>query len=259
MKRLMSVEGAFYPNDVEELNSSFAYFNELLEKHFKNKLYNENVKALIVPHAGYVYSGFTANLAYRNIKKTPKRIIVIGPSHRVAFTGASLVNYSSYATPLGDISADNDYIEFLTSRFDLISDESAHREHSTEVQFPFIKHYFPNSKLVEIVYSHNPNLEELMETVLNDEDNLLVISSDLSHFYNQNEANILDSYCINGVENQDIDLLKKGEACGMSGILPLIKVSKKLSLHVKSIDYRTSGDITGDMDRVVGYYSALIY
>lgn len=255
----MSVEGAFYPNDVKELNSSFSYFNELIEQHFKDAILNYDVKALIVPHAGYAYSGFTANLAYRNVKKTPKRVVVIGPSHRVTYEGASLVAYSSYVTPGGDIEADKEYINFLTSKFNLCSNEVGHREHSTEVQFPFIKHYFPNSKLIEIVYSHNPILEELIETILQDDDTLLIISTDLSHFYTQKEANILDSYCVEGIETQNLDLLSKGEACGMLGVIPLIKVSKKLSLHVKGIDYRTSGDITGDINNVVGYYSALVY
>jgi len=257
MKREMSVEGSFYPNEPKEILSSFNYFNEIIEQHFKDRLYDEDVKALIVPHAGYVYSGFTANLAYRNVKKSPKRVIVIGPSHRVAFDGVSMSEYERYETPLGDIEADIEYINFLKSKFKFTNIK--HEEHSTEVQFPFVKHYFPNSKLVELIYSHNADLNKIIETVLKDGDNLLLISTDLSHFHKQEEANELDDYCIKGIENLDIKTLKKGEACGMKGVISLLHVSKENSLHVKSIDYRTSGDITGETNSVVGYYSAMIY
>jgi len=257
MKREMSVEGAFYSNDPKELCSSFNYFNEIIEQHFKNRLYNENVKALIVPHAGYVYSGFTANLAYRNVKQMPKRVVVIGPSHRVAFDGVSMGTYESYATPLGDIEADIYYMQFLKSKSEFTCID--HQEHSTEVQFPFIKHYFPNTKVVELIYSHNAHLVEIIETILNDSDNLLIISTDLSHFYAQKKANLLDNQCIKGIENFDIKTLQNGEACGMQGVASLLHVAKKNSLHVKSLDYRTSGDITGEKKSVVGYYSAIIY
>ena len=257
MKRKMSVEGAFYQNEPKELCSSFNYFNDIIEQHFKNRLYNEKVKALIVPHAGYVYSGFTANLAYVNVKKMPKRVIVIGPSHRIAFSGVSMNDYTHYETPLGDIEADLEYMKFLKSKF--VFSNISHAEHSTEVQFPFIKHYFPNTKLIELIYSNNPNLDEIIETILQDDDNLLLISTDLSHFYTQEKANNLDSYCIKGVESLDSKIFEKGEACGREGVISLLRVAKKSSLHVKSLDYRTSGDITGDKKSVVGYYSAMFY
>ena len=257
MKREMSVNGAFYPASADEIIDSFSYFNDIVSKDFTHMIYDEDVKALIVPHAGYVYSGFTANLAYRNIKKTPKRVIVVGPSHREAFSGISMNSYSSYETPLGDIKADYEYMAFLQSKFEFIKTEQ--KEHSTEVQFPFVKHYFPKANLIEIVYGQNINLNKIIETILKKDDTLLLISTDLSHFYNQEKANLLDGYCIKAIENLDENLLKNGEACGMQGVISLLHVSKKMALHVKSIDYRTSGDITGDMSRVVGYYSAIIY
>lgn len=257
MTRKMSVEGAFYPDEQKELYLSFSYFNEVLEQHFASSLYDKEVKALIVPHAGYMYSGFTANLAYRNIKKMPKRVIVLGPSHRVPFEGFSIGGYESYETPLGDIEADKNYMNFLRTKFDFANIE--HKEHSTEVQFPFIKHYFPDTKIVEIIYSHNANLDEMIEAILKDKDNLLIVSTDLSHFYTQEKANKLDSYCIKGIEEFDIKILENGEACGMQGVASLLRVVKKTSLHVKSLDYRTSGDITGDKNSVVGYYSAIFY
>lgn len=257
MTRDMSVNGAFYPNTKEELLSSFAYFDEIVQEHFKNKSYNKDVKALIVPHAGYVYSGLSAYLAYKNVTRIPKRVIVIGPSHRVAFEGVSIGEYTSYATPLGAIDADIQYANFLKSKFNFTYIK--HEEHSTEVQFPFIKYFFKETQLIELVYSNNANLDGIIETILSDSANLLIISTDLSHFYSQKKANELDTYCIKGIEKLDTDILKKGEACGMLGVKSLIRTLQKNPLHVKSIDYRTSGDITGDMDRVVGYYSAIVY
>lgn len=259
MKREASVAGAFYPHDKDEILSTFAYFDEVALEHFSNVDYDEDVKALIVPHAGYVYSGFSANLAYKNAKKTPKTVVVIGPSHRVAFTGVSLVEYDSYETPLGDIEADKEYMKYLLAHFDFISLPQAHHEHSTEVQFPFIKHYFKDAKLVELVYGRDAKLDAIIENVLKKEDTLLLISTDLSHFYNQKEANQLDTNCIRAVENLDVDFLNNGEACGKEGVKALINVVKKLDLKTKSIDYRTSGDITKDLESVVGYYSAIVY
>ncbi len=253
----MSVAGAFYPDNPDEIGSLFRYFNDLIDNSFTDKLYNKKVKALIVPHAGYIYSGFNANLAYRNIKIAPKRVIVIGPSHRVAFSGVSLKDYDFYETPLGNIKADKNYINFLKSKFKFC--EIEHKEHSTEVQFPFIKYYFPHSTLIELVYGQNTDLNRIIKEILMDKDTLLLISTDLSHFYNQEEANLLDKNFIKGVETLNIDLLKSGEACGMQGVVSLMYVTKKLNLHVKSIDYRTSGDITGDISSVVGYYSAMVF
>jgi len=255
--RKMSVAGAFYPDKSDEIISTFEYFNDIISKQFTKSLYNKDTKALIVPHAGYDYSGFSANLAYRNVKKTPKRVVVIGPSHRVAFNGMSMKEYDFYETPLGNIVSDKEYMKFLKSKFEFIFLE--HEEHSTEVQFPFVQHYFPKASLVEIVYGQNIDLEDLIESTLACDDTLLLISTDLSHFHNQKEANRLDSNCIKGIENQDIKLLNSGEACGMQGVVSLLAVIKKTGLHVKSVDYRTSGDITGDMASVVGYYSAIIY
>lgn len=253
----MSVAGAFYPDNSNEILSNFEYFNDIVSQQFTNSLYNKNVKALIVPHAGYVYSGFSANLAYRNVKNSPNRVVVIGPSHRISFEGISMKMYDAYETPLGNIKADQKYMNFLKSKFEFISLEQA--EHSTEVQFPFIKHYFPDASLVELVYGQNVELESIIEEVLKNKNTLLLVSTDLSHFYNQKKANELDNYCIKGIETLNTELLQKGEACGIQGVISLLHVNKKMDLHVKSVDYRTSGDITGDMDSVVGYYSALIY
>lgn len=257
MKRLMSVNGTFYPSDKSELKSMINYFNEVAEQHFVDRIYSQNPVALIVPHAGFIYSGFTANLAYRNVTKIPKRVIVIGPSHRVAFDGISLNDYVGYDTPLGEIDGDREYVSQLKEKFSFVSIE--HKEHSTEVQFPFIKFYFEDIKLIEMVYSTTQNLVNILDYLLKNDENLVIISTDLSHFYDEEKAHRLDSFIIKAVENLDLEMLKNGEACGMLGVASVLEVAKRLGLSTKSIDYRTSANITKDKSSVVGYYSAMVY
>ena len=259
MIRKMSVAGSFYPYKREEIISTFEYFHHIATNKFPNSFHSKVAKALIVPHAGYVYSGFSANLAFENVGFIPKRVVIIGPSHKVAFEGKSIIPFETYETPLGELKGDVSFVEELEKKFDFNPLVVAHAEHATEVQFPFIKHFFPETKIVEIVYGFHPKLEPLIEEILNLDETLLLISTDLSHFYSQEEANVLDAYCIQGMEDLDEKVLFKGEACGMQGLIALLHVSKKLSLKIESIDYRTSGDITGDKSRVVGYYSAIVY
>lgn len=258
MIRQTSVVGAFYPNLPDEIVKTFEYFNEVLDGHFGHKLYEKNPKALLVPHAGYVYSGFSANMAYRNVLKEPSSIVVIGPSHRLSFEGMSMCSFEAYETPLGEIKADNNLKVRLQEKFDFVNIPLAHQEHSTEVQFPFLKYYFPKAKLLEIVYSSFVRLEELISYLI-DENILVIISSDLSHFYPQQKAEKLDRYCIQAVENIEPKVLEKCEACGKEGIRALINITFSKSLKTQSLDYRTSAEVSEDKNSVVGYYSAMVY
>lgn len=257
-KRASVVSGYFYPNTKEELEEYFNFFNKttLTCKEFSK------IKALIVPHAGYIYSGKTANFAYNRAKKEKfKRVIVIGPSHRVGFEGASISLFDEYETPLGNISIDLEYAKVLQEKFSfLFFHEDCHKEHSTETQMPFIKHYFLNSKVIEIIYSHLEPLilSHLVDFVLQDEDTLLVISTDLSHFYDLEKANKLDNLCIEAIKNQDDKNLDNGcEACGKIGVASLLHVSQKHSLNVEVLNYTTSYEHSKDKSSVVGYLSAI--
>ena len=253
------VSGSFYPNDKKEILSHINQFNSL-EKDVNNF---ENIKAIIVPHAGYVYSGFTANLAYFSCKnKNPKRVIVIGPSHRIYLKGASVSLYDEYETPLGNILIDKTFTENLIKEYAFLDfNIECEFEHSTETQMPFIKHYFPDASIVEIVYGKMPyeELSLLVDEVLDDEENLLVISTDLSHFYTQEKANQLDNICLNAIAKKDLELFDKGcEACGKVGVKAVIQSAIKKGLDTKVLHYCTSYNKTKDASRVVGYASALI-
>ncbi|MGB5966360.1 MAG: AmmeMemoRadiSam system protein B [Sulfurimonadaceae bacterium] len=255
--------GLFYPGSCAETEQWFTTFNQKAKQRDRT-VSNGTPRALIVPHAGYVYSGYTANLAYAMAQKSSaKRIIVIGPSHRVYFEGLSAAKYEALKTPCGLLRSDEQYLQKLDKRFSFGFVKEAHaKEHSTEVQFPFINHYMPEKKVIEIIYgkSTKRELTELMVHLLNDPDNLLIISSDLSHYYAKKEAHNKDFICLDAVEQIDSKLLKSGcEACGYDGIKALLEAVKTVGLKSQLLDYRTSADASGDDKRVVGYMSAFFW
>ncbi len=257
--RNMSVAGTFYPAECSEINRYIDTFNEAI----KIPPHKVGARAVISPHAGYVYSGFTANAAYRLIDtERIKRVVVIGPSHRVYLNGASVALYDSYSSPCGDLKIDKAYSQELIDRYVSLSFEpTAHAEHSTEVQVPFIQHYFDDIELVEIVYGDidYSSLVPIIEEALSDEENFVVISTDLSHFYTLEDANKLDSICLRAVETMDLSTLNSGcEACGMIGVKAMLDTARKIGLQSQLVDYRTSYDASSDDTRVVGYMSALI-
>ncbi len=258
MKREMSACGSFYPARAVELERYFQHFSAVYDDNFT--LPNLKSKVVIVPHAGYVYSGYTANIAYRILKNSGiKKFVVIGPSHRISFEGISLCDFQSYDTPFGEIDSENDLVEKLQDRFNLACLRESHIEHSTEVQFPFLKHYIPDVKIVELIYSQvdAKYISHIIDFILEQEDCGVIISTDLSHFYELNEAKKLDMVCLESIEKLDLELLRKGcEACGIVGVQAMMLSAKKLSLNSTLLDYRTSADLSEDASSVVGYMSA---
>lgn len=253
----------FYPQNCSETEAWFTAFDKRAQQR-QEKMTEHIPRALIVPHAGYVYSGYTANLAYTLAQKSSaKRVIVIGPSHRLYFEGLSAARYDAYQTPCGLLRSDEQYLQKLSKKFVFDFVDKAHSlEHSTEVQFPFINHYLPEKKVIEIIYGKHSKkqLNALMIHLLRDPDNLLVVSSDLSHYYAKKEAHKKDFVCLDAVEKRDSNLLRSGcEACGKNGIEALLEASKLTGLKSKLLDYRTSADVSGDDKSVVGYMSALFY
>lgn len=261
MKREMSVSGAFYPGRAVEVERYFEHFSSIYDE--ESVFPDVKSRIVIVPHAGYVYSGYSANIAYRVLQNCGiKKFAVIGPSHKIAFKGVSLCGFSSYETPFGDIESSDYLVKNLAEQFNLSCTPAAHAEHSTEVQFPFIKHYVENAQIVELVYSHMEaeSLSKIIDFILKQKDCGVIISSDLSHFYTLSNAARLDNICLEAIENVDAQRLHSGcEACGMIGIEALLISVKKMGLKSLLLDYRTSADASGDTDRVVGYVSACFY
>lgn len=264
--RKTSVAGAFYPDSCEEIQSYFELFNKTLDEQLdkSDRLYTLKPRAIISPHAGYIYSGFTANIAYRALSNSnPDRVIVLGPSHRVYLRGISGTDEEFYESPCGNLEIDTDYLRELSQKFDIYDIKEAYeQEHSTEVQMPFIKHYIPKAKVVELVYGDisYEKLSLVVEYILKDSKNALVISTDLSHFYDLKKANILDNICLEAIANLDINRFEQGcEACGGTGVKAMLLTAKKMSLKSMLLDYRTSADRSKDESRVVGYMSGLFY
>ena len=252
------VSGSFYPDTKEEILKYINHFNSI----GVNIKTFEDIKAIIVPHAGYIYSGFTANLAYKLAsKKEIKRVIVIGPSHRVYLKGASVAIYDEYETPLGNLKMDKEFSQNLIDKYDFLDfNVECEFEHSTETQAPFIKHYFENVDLVEIIYGKidYKELSKVIDEVLSHSDNFVVISTDLSHFYTLEEAQKLDDICLEAIDKKDLKMFDYCEACGKEGIKAIIDWAIKNDFDTKVLNYCTSADVTKDKSRVVGYTTTLI-
>jgi AmmeMemoRadiSam system protein B len=260
--RRATVSGQFYPNIENELNRYFEHFENILQSsEFDINNYKIKPKAIVVPHAGYMYSGFTASVAYQVVSKFDyKRVIVIGPSHKVAFEGISISEFDTYETPIKDLDIDTKYIETLKSKFNFQFFESVHMEHSTETQAPFVKKYL-DKPVIEMIYSQYKyeELAKIVDFLLQDSDNLVIISTDLSHYYDIEQANELDHNCLQAMIDLDVDGFESCEACGITGVKALVNSANKNNLELDILDYRTSADASGDSSSVVGYSSAIIF
>jgi len=260
--RETAVCGQFYPSNPDEIRSMLEHYNQILDGHLKEEdaILQLKPRAVIVPHAGYIYSGFTANIALRLLANTTvKRIVVIGPSHRVYLKGTSISEFDSYQTPLGALRVDKALVAELKEKFDLGFAPEAHHEHSTEVQIPFVKTYTPEVSVVELVYGDESpaKLAEVIGYLLKDAETAVVISTDLSHYYDIKKANALDSICLDAVKKLSTAELHQGcEACGKIGVEAMLSAAKKNGLKSILLDYRTSADASGDESQVVGYMSA---
>jgi AmmeMemoRadiSam system protein B len=265
MNRDAAVRGTFYPQSCYELEQMIAHFNTDLTSRLKDKSILKKVpRAIIAPHAGYVYSGFTANLAYRLLKNTTaKRIVVIGPSHYVGMKGVSAMDADAYETPCKNLEIDRDYLAQIKRSFAIGYVPQAHKqEHSTETQMPLIQHYLPHVKVIELIYGELDyhDLAKLCYELLQDRDNAIVISTDLSHFYTQHEAKKRDDICLEAIATRDNTLIDRGcEACGMRGLKAILEAAKVMNLEVELLNYETSASYSGDTSRVVGYVSAAIF
>lgn len=262
--RKEAVAGSFYPRECEEIERYIDVFNDNLKTVDLGEKIDFIPKAIISPHAGYVYSGFTANIAFKSLHAEKiKRIVVMGPSHRVYLQGASVAMYDEYHTPCGNIKIDKEFSHRILDENECVQFiPDAHHEHSTETQMPFIKHYLTNRvKVVEIVYGQiiYEELSHIIDSFIDDPHTLLVISTDLSHFYEESEATGRDNLCLQAIHDLSVEGLDTGcEACGIIGIKALLSSAKKRHYRVKLLDYRTSADFNKDKTSVVGYTSAVL-
>ncbi len=266
MKRKMYSVESLYPESCRECESLIESFNEKLDHALgDNRLPPFTPRAVLVPHAGMLYSGFTANFTYRLLQEKAedkKRIIVIGPSQHKRFSGISGSFYKSYKTPCGKLKIDIAYLEMLKNACGVGFEAKAHKEESTEVQMPFIKHYLGDLKVVELVYGDvmQGEVEKIIETSLRDPENIVVICSNLGDLEEQKELGIIDATYLNAITMLDNDRLHAGcNASGLVAIKALIATAKKQGLKPQILNYQTSSINTGEKVRVEGHLSVAMY
>lgn len=252
--RQPAVAGMFYPADKQSLKDDIhRYLNRA------NLEQKSNPKAIVVPHAGYIYSGPVAASAYKQLiafKEKIKRVVLLGPSHRVAFSGLAVPEADTFNTPLGNIPIDQKAIQQLSDLPQVIASDQAHRdEHSLEVQLPFLQEVLGEFSLVPLVVgdAERHEVAEVINRLWGDEHTLIVISTDLSHYHEYNEAQQLDRATSDAIENLKPDLIGYEDACGRNGLLGMMTVAEEKGLSAEQLDLRNSGDTAGDKSRVVGY------
>jgi len=258
--RPAAVADLFYPGNTNDLTSCIAAALRDASTQLPASL--PAPKAVIVPHAGYIYSGPTAGFAYASLKQANiKRIVLLGPAHRVPFYGMALSGDDAFATPLGEVRLDTVTMQQVLTFPDVQINDAAHaQEHSLEVQLPFLQMVLDDFLLLPLcIGSVQPDaVASVIDSLWGDDKTLFVISSDLSHFHPYAEANTLDMRSIEAVL-QLRGHLSHEQACGATGINALLLVARRLGLIPKLLDYRNSGDTAGDKDRVVGYASIAFF
>jgi hypothetical protein len=260
MKRIPAVAGMFYPQDPERLRAEVSGFLGAAEVEELPSL-----KAVIVPHAGYVYSGPIAGTAYAQIPKNVpeshrKTIFILGPAH-FGFTVASVGDYDCLITPLGEMKVNSRIVAELEKK-GLGFDEEVHRpEHSLEVQLPFIQVAIPGADIVPILCgSITPEaLAEILGPYFARPDCFFIVSSDLSHYTPYAQAIETDKRSLVTIKNLDFQGEDAVDACGRVGVLTLMRLAKKNGYKMKLLDYRNSGDTAGDKSSVVGYGAMACY
>lgn len=258
--RPAAVAGMFYSADCAELS---AQVDELLGAAADER--NQPApKAIIVPHAGYVYSGATAARAYARIAQlrgTIRRVVLLGPAHRVHVRGIALPEAEAFATPLGEVAVDLDAVRQLSSLRQVVAARPVHvAEHALEVQLPFLIQTLGAFKLVPLVVGEaTPSMvAEVLELLWGGAETLIVISSDLSHYHAYREAVKLDARTVAAILARG-QCITHEQACGATPINGLMQVAQRRGLAVELIDQCNSGDTAGDRQRVVGYASFAVY
>ncbi len=242
----------FYPLDREQLLTEVSGHIDFADP----PGFDFTLRGLIVPHAGYRYSGPTAGFAYQLLLGgTFTSVVMLGPSHYVGFRGLALPGVAAMATPLGDLEVDQAIAgELLASSLVLESVEAHSREHSLEVQLPFLQHVLPGIPVVPLLTGDvDPAAAAtLLGDVLSDE-TLLLISSDLSHYHSAATARRLDAATAKAINRIDPDSLDWESACGRTGIQIALHLAASRGYEVMTLDLRNSADTAGSPDRVVGY------
>lgn len=254
--RTPAVAGTFYPRERAELSAAV----EGMLSHAKApERTGRPAKAVVVPHAGYVYSGPVAATAYAALAaRAPSisRVVLLGPAHRVRLQGLALPNARAMRTPLGDIPVDADAVAALADLPQVVCSEVAHaREHSLEVHLPFLQRILGRFSVVPLVVgdASAEQVAEVLEKLWGGDETAVVISSDLSHYLPYDTGRRVDEATAKSIAS--LEPVTPAQACGARPLNGLAAFARSRGLEVELLDLRSSGDTAGPRDEVVGYGS----
>ncbi len=262
-KRLPAVSGQFYPSNPSSLLAQVSMYIEQSGVSPST----HRVLSIIAPHAGYMYSGPTAGFAFSRIRgQKINRVILIGRSHRYSFDGLALCEYDTFSTPLGEFPIDNAFYDKLKKNLPCCINNSHLYEHCLEVMLPFLFVSIGTVPIVPILLGEEPSQEHFEHgkalASLSQNGDLLIASTDLSHYLPEEEANKIDYYTIQTILEKDIEKIIRGiknETCSMCGASAVVFAMGYASYFgnydVHLLNYSTSGKTSGDYSAVVGYAS----
>lgn len=245
--------GMFYSGNAQDLEANVrAYLDHAAAKF-------ERARAIIAPHAGFIYSGPIAASVYapfQNWKNRITRVVILGPSHRSLFNGLGLPDSDYFRTPLGDIPVERESLRKIESFDQVEIREEAHAaEHSLEVQLPFLQLVLSDFSIIPVAVGHcEPEFVcSILEELGGGEDTLIVVSSDLSHYLDYETARRRDEKTARIIEKCDPHRIDYEDACGRNAVNGLLELARRKGWRARTVDLRNSGDTAGDKSRVVGY------
>ncbi|HSO41538.1 MAG TPA: AmmeMemoRadiSam system protein B [Rhodospirillales bacterium] len=254
--RPAAVAGMFYPADASELDATV---RAMLAAAGARRPGTGRPKAIIAPHAGYIYSGPIAASAYaclRPIADEIRRVVLIGPAHRVRLDGIAVSTAEAFATPLGPVPVDTAAIAEIASLPQVARLEPPHAdEHCLEVHLPFLQEVLGTFAIVPMVVGNasGDEVAEVLDRLWGGVETLIVVSSDLSHYLDYDSAKRLDAETTRAIEAMASGEIGYDQACGRIPVAGLLTLARRRGLSVETLDLRNSGDTAGDRRRVVGY------
>jgi AmmeMemoRadiSam system protein B len=252
--RPAAVAGSFYPASAHALDRMVDGFLSEAKPSSRS-----DPKAVIAPHAGFIYSGPIAGSAFRpwaNAAESIRRVILIGPSHYVYFDGLALPSAAKFSTPFGDVALDLDAVKQLQTLPQVQVFDPAHeQEHCLEVELPFLQRMLKDFQIVPLVVGEagDDEIREVIDRLWGGPETRIVISSDLSHYHGYDAARRLDRTTADNIKAQLPDKLTGNHACGYRPIRGFLRAVEARGLCAETTDLRNSGDTAGPRDRVVGY------
>lgn len=246
-----AVAGQFYPGNAGQLQDAVKQYLAVSD------VLGPAPKAIIAPHAGYIFSGPIAGTAYAYLAKANgaiRRIVLLGPAHWAHVWGLAASSAAAFATPLGTVPLDAGALKDILPLPQVKVFDDAHtREHCLEVQLPFLQTLFENFSLVPLAVGQATpaDVAGVLDRLWGGPETVIVISSDLSHYHNYQTAKALDEETSRAIEA--LKPLSEGQACGRNAINGLLHLARERGLTVKTVDLRNSGDTAGSRDKVVGY------